>query len=117
VVIKATPKTRLELSLDRRKLATATRVRRSYILSTRLPDPEVAYRTQETISPKLFHRRFCHMLYSSLRGIEAITTGLTLPLQPLDKYCSGCILAKAIVVISRNQLERTTKKLGRVWID
>jgi hypothetical protein len=57
------------------------------------------------------------MLYSSFRGIKAITTGLTSPLQPLDKYCSGCTLAKAVAVISRNQPEKTTKKLGHVWID
>jgi hypothetical protein len=117
VATKATPKTGLELSLDRRKLAIVTRVGRSYILSTRLLDPEVAYRTQETISPELFYRRFCHMSYSSFRGIEAVTTGLTSPLQPLDEHYSGCTLAKAMAVISRNQPEKTTKKLGRVWID
>jgi hypothetical protein len=117
VATEATPKTRLELSLDGRKLAIITRVRRSYILFTRLLDPEVAYWTQETISPKLFHQRFCHMSYSLFRRIETVTIGLTLPLQPLDKYCSGYMLAKAVVIISRNQPERTTKKLGRVWMD
>jgi hypothetical protein len=78
VATKATPKIGLELSLDGRKLATVTRVGRSYILFTRLLDPEVAYWTQETISPKLFHRRFCHMLYSLFHGIETITIGLIL---------------------------------------
>jgi hypothetical protein len=57
------------------------------------------------------------MLYSLFHRIEAVTTGLILLLQPLDKYCSGCMLAKAITIISRNQPERTTKKLGYVWID
>jgi hypothetical protein len=43
VATEATPKTGLELSLDGRKLAITTRVGRSYILFTRLLDPEVAY--------------------------------------------------------------------------
>jgi hypothetical protein len=57
------------------------------------------------------------MLYSLFHGIKTVTTGLTSPLQPLDKYYSGYTLAKAMAVISRNQPEKTTKKLGRVWMD
>jgi hypothetical protein len=116
VTTEPLPRTGLELRLKQKVIGVADRVGRAYMLTTMVP--EKAFQAQgQGISPELMHRRFGHLSYSSLQGIEAVTTGLEGSVQKLEDHCSGCTLAKAVAVIGRKQPERTSVVLGRVWLD
>jgi hypothetical protein len=93
IVTESTPKKGLTLSLDMKTIGTTSKVRRTYTLITKVPEPKIAYRTEE-VRPELVHRRFAFLSYSSLQGIDNATMGLRSPIIPLDAYCSGYILAK-----------------------
>lgn len=114
VATEESPGTGLSLSLDGKLVGVAARVGRAYILTTNIL--ETAYRI-ETVDPELLHRRLAHLSNSSIQGIDAVTTGLPGPVEPMEAHCSACILAKAVKIVSRAQPERTTIPLGRIWMD
>jgi hypothetical protein len=107
--------TGLALTLGGKTISRASRVGRAYMLSTKVP--ESAYEAQELVDPELVHRRLGYLNYSSLQGIESVTIGLSGPVAKLEYYCSGYTLAKTIAIIHRARPERTTKVLGRLWMD
>jgi hypothetical protein len=69
---------------------------------------ETVYSVSDDETAKLLHRRFGHLSYSTLRGVDKVTTGLDLAVERLTDYCVRCILVKAVKVINRTQLERTS---------
>jgi hypothetical protein len=111
------PNQGLTISLDGKVIGAAHRVGRAYLLSTELLAQEMACPAIEQGNAELQHRRFGHLSYSSLQGIETVTTGLDGPVGPLTEDCKACIMAKAVRVIRRETPERVSVPLGRVWVD
>lgn len=109
--------TGLILSLNGKTIGCASRVGRAYILNSRVPKEAEKAHTAQEVTPELLHRRLGHLSQNSVQGIDAVTTGLLGPVEPLTTHCSGCTLAKAVTVINRARPERTTEVLGRVWLD
>jgi hypothetical protein len=107
------PGTGLSLSFNGKLIGTASRQGRAYILTSKVPRVETAYQAQE-VSPELLHRRLGHLSHSTLQGIDAVTTGLRGPIEPIKDHCTACTLAKSVAVINRARPERTTEVLGRV---
>jgi hypothetical protein len=114
VSTEKSPDTGLVITKNQKMIGVAARVGRAYILTTHIT--ETTYKAVE-VDPELLHRRLGHLTYSSLQGIDEVTTGLPGPVGPMEGHCSACILSKAVKIINRAQPERTTVPLGRVWMD
>lgn len=117
VATEPLPATGLTLSLNGKVIGVAARVGRAYTLKTHLLEPETAYKASGGNNTELWHRRLAHLSYSSLRGIETVTTGLSGPVGPMNDHCTACTMAKTVKVINRARPERTTEVLGRIWAD
>jgi len=62
----------ITLYLNGKVIGVATRVGKTYVLTTYILEAEEAYETLEGHDAELWHRRLGHLAYSSVRGIEAM---------------------------------------------
>jgi hypothetical protein len=115
---------RIDLIQGNEVLATAKRVRTSYILSLEpLPEHARAASTTEAKPAedwKVWHPRFGHAGSHHFKRLHEVTEGLESPIDMETKPegpCDPCIMSKHVRVISREKPEPETEVLYRAYMD
>jgi hypothetical protein len=96
----------------------AERLGKAYTIQGIVPNPESALAASTVdAEARMLHRRLGHLSSGSLKGLDAVTTGLEGPVKPLKEPCEPCILAKTVRVVNREGPERVTAPLARLHTD
>ena len=119
ILIRTTLANEMLIEKDSKVIGIASRRGRSYMLNTasRANSEEYA-RIAAEVDADTWYRRFGHLEFSTLKGLEDVTTGLkgALPSCRRDD-CSIYSVTKAVRVINRKQPERATKPLECIHSD
>jgi hypothetical protein len=113
------PKHRIILELSNDIVASASRVRKSYVLDCVLAKRVYVVESALVASAddsQVWHQRFSHFSIDTIRGVEKVTTGRKGPIQGVKDY-TICDLTKSIRVINREAPERSKGPLDRIHSD
>jgi hypothetical protein len=83
-----------------------------------VPNPESALAASIIdVEARTLYKRLGHLSTGSLKGLDAVITGLQGPVKPLKEPCKPCILAKVVRVMNREGPERVIAPLTRLHTD
>jgi hypothetical protein len=123
ILVRTTLANQMLIELDDCVIGVADRRGKSYVLNTayeRADSDEFGRVVRENeVNSETWHRRFGHLNYSTLEGVEKVTTGLqgALPGYKGNNDCPVCNITKAVRVINRQTPERATMPLERIHTD
>jgi hypothetical protein len=100
----------------RKVIGEAIRLGKAYTIQGIVPERALAASTIDA-KARILHRRLGHLSLGSLKGLEAVTTGLQGPVEALKEPCEPCILAKTVRVVNREGPERVIEPLARLHTD